>query len=102
MTTKIPILVDDQPAEREATLGGDMLSPRGVAGPRAKDVDASVIKASLDRLTGGIAEFLGDVKQVGCFRLKQVTVTVEINAEGKVFLVGKAGAKGGVSLTFEA
>ena len=95
--SKIPILVDAEPDRtREPTLGGFGRKPP------EKEVDAQVIKSGIQNLTGALTEVLTDLKQVGAFRLKQVAVTLEINAEGKVFLVAKAGAKGGITLTFEA
>ena len=95
----IPILTEDVPEtrQREPTLGGGSREPA----PTVHEVPTDKIKAALGTLTTGISTFLTDVRAVGDFKLKQVTVTVEINAEGKVFLVGKAGAKGGVTLTFE-
>ena len=43
-----------------------------------------------------------DVKKVGDFGLTQVQLTVELNAEGGVALIGsaKAGIRGGIILTF--
>jgi hypothetical protein len=45
---------------------------------------------------------LNDVKQVGGFQLKQVTIQVEVTAEGGIELVGtaKLGGKGAITLTF--
>ena len=54
----------------------------------------------LTGLSGQIGEILQDVKQVGDFKLKTVQVQVGISAEGGFVLIGKAGVKGAVTLTF--
>ncbi len=45
-----------------------------------------------------------DIKSVGDFKLSQVDVKLEINAEGGVALIGtaKAGATGAINLSFTA
>jgi len=109
--TMIPILADPGPSDNttrgaEPTLGTDALRSRSFSSSPVlgghREVDVDIVKSGLNHLTGAIGELLTDLKAVGAYKLKQVSVTVEINAEGKVFLVGKAGAKGGVTLTFEA
>ena len=97
----IPILVRDEEENKlEPTLGENRFE-RERPQERVRNVDSSRIKASLSQLTGEITSVLEDIKAVGGFQLKQITLNVEISAEGKVFLVGKAGAKGGISLTFQ-
>jgi hypothetical protein len=45
---------------------------------------------------------LDDVKQISSFKLKEVTIQVEVTAEGGIELVGtaKLGGKGAITLTF--
>jgi len=72
--------------------------------PTAQDIDVQKLGQSLNDLSGKIGEMLGSIKQVGDFRLTEVTLAVEISSEGGVALIGsvKAAAKGAFTLTFSA
>jgi hypothetical protein len=48
-----------------------------------------------------LADVFADLKAVGDYKLAEVTISVEVSAEGNVILVGKAGVSGGISLKFE-
>ncbi|MEM9218057.1 MAG: hypothetical protein AAGD25_27410 [Cyanobacteria bacterium P01_F01_bin.150] len=67
-----------------------------------RDLPTDVLKKNLNTVCQGIASMLGDVQKVGQFRLKEITVQVEVNAEGGIELVGtaKLGGKGAITLTF--
>lgn len=94
------IVADEAPAQTEGYLSGE-----GARGGRVTktSIDASTLRNSMAALSENIGEIFKDLKQVGQARLREVSVFVEISAEGGVSLIGtaKTGAKGAVTLTFE-
>lgn len=94
----IPIIFEDTGIPEADTLG--VLTP----GRIVKKVDTGKIRDAIADLSGQISAIFQDIKSVGDFKLKEVQLSVEINAEGGVALVGnvKAGAKGAITLTFTA
>ena len=58
------------------------------------------MKDSVTALTSQLADVFADLKKVGEFNLSEVTVSVEVSAEGGLILIGKAGISGGISLKF--
>ena len=80
-----------------------------VKGIFAADTEVGVLDLSVDRLREnlntvcqGFSAIFNDVKKVGDFRLKEVTIQVEVTAEGGIELIGtaKLGGKGAITLTF--
>jgi len=71
-----------------------------------KRVPLERLRASLGETCQGVVEVLkgvrDDLGEVGGFKLHQVSIQIEVNAEGGVELVGtaKVGAKGAITLTF--
>lgn len=100
MAHTIPIRVGEPRETRddfdEPMLGGGPLKDHN----EVEEIETSKLRQSLDNLTDELKTLFRDMKEVGGFNLKEVTITVEVAAEGKLFLVGKAGAKGAMSLTF--
>jgi hypothetical protein len=92
----LSVLVDEP-----AKAPSGMLGPgRGGGGDAVREIPTEKLRASLAGLSGQIADILGDIKRVGRFDLKTVEIEVAISAEGGFVLVGKAGVKGAVTLTF--
>ena len=60
------------------------------------------LKENLGRVSKAILSLLADIKQVGQFRLKEVTLQVEVSADAGVNLIGTAnlGGKGAITLKF--
>lgn len=92
----LPVIVDEPEHNRSGTLGPS----RNSAGERIEQISTEKLRASLAGLSGQISQILGDIKRVGAFNLKTVQIQVAISAEGGFVLVGKAGVKGAVTLTF--
>jgi autotransporter translocation and assembly factor TamB len=67
-----------------------------------RDLPIEKLRKNLDEVVGSVAVMLGDIRNVGSFRLKEVTMQVEVNAEGGIELVGtaKLGGKAAITLTF--
>jgi hypothetical protein len=67
-----------------------------------KQIPADVLKNNLANISASILNVLADIDQVGKFRLKEVTLEVEVSASGGVSLIGTAnmGGKGAISLKF--
>ncbi|GCA84187.1 hypothetical protein MiHa_02158 [Microcystis aeruginosa NIES-2522] len=69
---------------------------------RLQEIPIDRLKENLNNICQGLTTALSDIKKVGNFKLKEVTVGVEVNAEGGVNFVGtvKLGGKGAITLTF--
>lgn len=67
-----------------------------------RDLPVDTLRKNLSTVCQGVAAVLSDVQQVGTFRLKEITVQVEVGAEGGIELIGtaKLGGKGAITLTF--
>ena len=67
-----------------------------------QDIPVDTLKKNLGRVCRGITTALEEVKRVGSFKLKEVTVQVEVSAEGGVEFIGTAnlGGTGAITLTF--
>lgn len=69
-----------------------------------REIPVERLREGLGRACAGLSQALTDLRQVGDFRLKRVTVAVEVSAEGGISFIGsaKAAGKGAITLTFEA
>ena len=96
--SSIPILVESSNEPESGTLG--LLS----GGREIKEISVEKLKESVSNLSGQISEVFSNIKKVGDFNLKQVQLSVSINAQGSFTLIGSvsAGIKGAVTLTFSA
>ena len=68
------------------------------------DLDVEKLRNSFDKLSGDIKDiFAGAAQGDAACRLKEISVGVEISAEGAVTLIGSlsAGGKASITLTFE-
>ncbi|QKQ74899.1 hypothetical protein [Nostoc sp. TCL240-02] len=97
MMETIPILVS-LPDKDEEVKGIFSLDAEVIL----RDIPTELLRDNLNKLCQGVATLLNDIKKVGGFRLKEVTIQVEVNAEGGVELIGtaKVGGKGAITLTF--
>lgn len=91
------VLIEEKNKKPEGTLG-----PGRTTKDVIKDIGEDKLRNSLTALSGELSELLGDIKQVGEFKLQQVEMGVEITAEGGFALIGKAGVKGAITLTFSS
>ncbi len=91
------ILVEENTKTKAGTLGGprDSGVKQGV-----KDIADKTLRSSLSSLSRELSDILVDINQVGNYKLKEVRLQAEITAEGGFVLIGKAGIKGAVTLTF--
>lgn len=101
----IPFLVSipDENTEEEVKEVKGIFSSRGNREQVALcNIPTERLKENLTRVCQSLGETLRDVKAVGNFRLKEVTIQVEVTAEGGVELIGtaKLGGKGAITLTF--
>lgn len=65
-------------------------------------VPVDKLRANLGEICSGLNQVLTNIKEVGKFRLQEVTIQVEVTAEGGVNLIGTAtlGGKGAITLKF--
>lgn len=65
-------------------------------------IPVETLQENLGKLCQQVGTVVSHARQVGDFKLKEVTVQVEITAEGGVEMIGtaKVGGKGAITLTF--
>lgn len=100
--SEIPFLVSVPNHDSEEDVKG-IFSSRGSQDMIAiRNIPTDKLKENLTSVCQSLAEALEDVKAVGNFCLKEVTIQVEVTAEGGVELIGtaKLGGKGAITLTF--
>ncbi|MDJ0592012.1 MAG: hypothetical protein QNJ72_18825 [Pleurocapsa sp. MO_226.B13] len=98
----IPFLVSLPEQDADEEVKG-LFSSRGSKDVVAvRNIPTDRLKKNLSSVCQGLAETLQDIKAVGNFRLKEVSIEVEVTAEGGVELIGtaKLGGKGAITLTF--
>lgn len=68
-----------------------------------KALDVGTLQASFEEICAGLEQVFHSARQVGEFRLTEVTVGVEVGAEGGFELIGtgKVSGKGSITLKFE-
>jgi hypothetical protein len=93
----IPILVSTQDDNQDV---------KGLFSPSAeivvREIPLDKLKENMLKVCNQLAATVSHVQQVGQFKLKEVSIQVEISAEGGVELIGtaKLGGKGAITLTF--
>ena len=93
----IPILVSVEDEDQEV---------KGLFSPDAdivlRNIPIDKLKENMAAVCSQVAETVSDIRQVGQFKLKEISIQVEISAEGGVELIGtaKLGAKGAITLKF--
>jgi hypothetical protein len=67
-----------------------------------QNIPIEELQKNLKAFCAELGQVLGSVQAVGSFRLKSVTVKVEVSAQGGFQLVGTAsmGGKGAIEMTF--
>jgi autotransporter translocation and assembly factor TamB len=93
----VPFIVSDN-------MGDDEV--KGLFSPNATTVirhlSTEQLQKNLNTVCKGLSKVFKDIHEVGQFKLKEVTIQVEITAEGGVNLIGSAtiGGKGAITLKF--
>src|SRR5580658_4391578 len=87
----------------EGDQGTKGLFTRADSTPRLVEIPLHQLKQNLSAVSSAMIDALEGIREVGRFRLKEVTLQVEISAQGGVHCIGTAslGAKGAISLKFE-
>ncbi len=92
MTSDIPVLV------RRSAAGADSKGLFGAAADVVlENIPVEKLRSGLTSLCHSLGETLDGVGEVGQFELVEVTVQVEVQAGGKVSLVGVGGGEVGGS-----
>lgn len=104
---ELPVIFPQEPqaATGSVTRGGfDSLGGGRLGGAEdtVKRLPTEKLAASLGDIKESLDEIFTSIREVGNFQLNEVKLTLEITAEGGFALVGlaKAGAKGGITLSF--
>ena len=102
--TTIPVLISEShlspPPRSEPNLSvfGDKGKPSELS---LRNIEVDTLQESVKSLTQKLGQIFSDLKAVGDFKLKEVEISVEVSADGRIILVGTAGVKGGISLKFQ-
>ena len=100
----IPILVNTLTSDENSTSDEMGLFGAKIASLASEitEVPTEILKENLSSLSKSLVESLDDIKEVGQFQLKEVTLQVEISANGGVNLIGAAnlGGKSAMTLKF--
>lgn len=93
------IVTIESPAQPESTKG--LFFPTDTTANA--NIPVEKLQRNMTAITEAFLETLADIKKVGRFRLTEITVEVEVSAEGGIALIGtaKAAGKGAISLKFE-
>ena len=100
----IPFIVkmpDEQAGDDEMGIFGKFRADDAIG---LQAVPVNRLKENLNQVAEAMLTVLDDIKQVGQFQLKEVTLQVEVSARGGVNLIGTAslGGKGAITLKFGA
>jgi hypothetical protein len=84
--------------EKSGQMG--LFQPDSLIGLQQIPVD--VLKKNLRSISDEMVKVLDEIKQVGQFKLREVTMQVEISASGGISVIGTAsvGGKGAITLKF--
>ena len=77
----------------------DVKGGRGAIG--VTDVPVDALRANLKAATSTLAEAFRDIRKVGDFELSEVTIEVEVTAEGGVQFIGTAKVSGSGSISMK-
>lgn len=96
---ELPIIITAPNERFEQTKG--IFTPNAEA--IVENVPLEALSKNLNSVCGGVCEALSNLTAVGDFALKEVSIQVEISAQGGVNLIGTAnvGGKGAITLKFE-
>lgn len=87
-------------------IADDEMGIFGHNGSAAKVGEALIpvekLKTNLEQVSRSVLSVIKDIKEVGQYKLKEVTLQVEVSASGGVSLIGTAnvGGKGAITLKF--
>lgn len=97
----IPFILEDA-ADRPAQADSTKSIFGAKAGAGLAHVPVDRLRDNLARLTESVSQAFADAGRVGDFQLEEITLQVEVNAEGGVALIGsaKVGGKGAITLRF--
>lgn len=87
----IPFRVEAEPGEDHDAKGGIFSEE---SGSKIIEVSVDALRASLQSISESFLEAVANIGAVGQYRLKEVSVKLEIGAEGGVNFIGSANIKG--------
>jgi hypothetical protein len=105
MSDNLPVIVSTVAPTEEQT---DELGRKSVIGKHLdaetilQEIPIETIRKNLKAFCDSIGRSLQDIQEVGRFKLTEVTLSIEVSAEGGIQLIGtsKVAGKGAITLTF--
>ncbi|MCI5146967.1 MAG: hypothetical protein D3923_15955 [Candidatus Electrothrix sp. AR3] len=95
---ELPLWIEDDKKKQDGRLGNSRSGRKEKAG--LGSISTEKLRDSITALSGEFSHIIKDAKAVGGFKLKEVQIQVGIDAQAGVVLIGKAGIKGSITLTF--
>ena len=96
---ELAIYVEEEKQGRSGTLGEPARSG-GSKKTNIGSISAEKLRDSITALSEEFATIIRDTKKVGGFKLKEVQIEAGIDAKAGIVLIGNAGVKGSITLTF--
>jgi hypothetical protein len=95
----IPFIIK-LPSEDEKSDQMGIFQPDSLIG--LQQIPVAVLKKNLRSISEEMVKILDEIKHVGQFKLKEITMQVEISASGGISIIGTAsiGGKGAITLKF--
>ncbi|MCI5197188.1 MAG: hypothetical protein D3919_13375 [Candidatus Electrothrix sp. AW5] len=97
----LAIYIEEEKQAPAGTLSGPTRSgSKKKAG--ISTISAEKLRESITNLSEEFRTIIQDTKEVGGFQLKEVQIQAGIDAKAGIVLIGSAGIKGSITLTFTA
>jgi hypothetical protein len=97
--SELAIYIEEEKQSPAGTLGGTTRSGSSKK-TNIGSLSAEKLRESIAALSGEFAAIIRDTKEVGGFRLKEIQIQAGIDAKAGIVLIGSAGVKGSITLTF--
>ena len=95
---ELAIYIEEEQQSPAGTLGG---TTRGDSKKtNIGSISAEKLRDSITALSGEFATIIQDTRDIGGFKLKEIQIQAGIDAKAGVVLIGSAGVKGSITLTF--
>ncbi len=102
----LPIYIEEEKQVSTGPMRGGRLDGVTRDGDKKKTgistISAETLRESISNLSEEFSTIIQDTREVGGFQLKEVQIQAGIDAKAGVVLIGSAGIKGSITLTFAA
>ena len=97
---ELAIYIEEEQQSPAGTLGGTTRGGNAKGKTNIGSISAEKLRDSITALSSEFATIIRDTKEVGGFKLKEVQIQAGIDVKAGIVLIGNAGVKGSITLTF--